>query len=59
MSALLLSLSWCSSFAEIGRMLLSILSLNFLGWVITLGERDGSIDERGGIDQTSSSDAIF
>lgn len=59
MSALLLSLSWCSSLAEIGRMVLSILSLNFLGWVIALGERDGSIDERVGIDQTSSSDASF
>ena len=59
MSALLLSLSLCSSLAEIGRMLLSVLSLIFLGWVVALGEKGGSIDERGGIDKISSSDASF
>ena len=40
-------------------MLLSVLSLIFLGWAVALGEKGGSIDERGGIDQISSSDASF
>ena len=35
-------------------MLLSFLSLIFLGWVVALGEKGGSIDERGGIDKSQA-----